>query len=154
MQMFLDHLFGDVTEGRVELAWTDAGDGKLRHARTFSLDNLEALVEEAAKENAVEGQNVYIGAALRKPDTPPFGRCKDEDFFAASAVWCDLDDGAAVAGAKQKYNGAPPTMAVITGKKPRPRAQLWWKHETLCADAEKLRERNAAVAMALDGRQS
>ncbi len=58
MQSLLDHLFGDVTEGRVELAWTDAGDGKLRHARTFALDNLEALVEEAAKENAVEGQNV------------------------------------------------------------------------------------------------
>ncbi len=151
MQLFLDHLFGDVTEGRVELAWTDAGDGKLRHARTFSLDNLEALVEEAAKENAVEGQNVYIGAALRKPDTPPFGRCKDEDFFVAPAVWCDLDDGAAVAGAKQKYNGAPPTIAVITGKRPRPRAQLWWKHETICTDTEKLRERNAAVATALDG---
>ena len=150
MQQFLDHLFGDVTEGRVELAWTDASDGKLRHARTFALDNLEALVEEAVKENAVEGQNVYIGAALRKPDTPPFGRCGDDDFLAAPAVWCDLDDGAAVASAKQKYNGAPPTMAVITGKKPRPRAQLWWKHDTLCTDAEKLRARNAAVAMALD----
>ena len=42
MQQFLDHLFGDAAEGRVELAWTDAGDDKLRHARTFSLDDLEA----------------------------------------------------------------------------------------------------------------
>ena len=78
---FLDHLFGDALAGRVELAWTDAGDGKLRHARTFSLDDLETLVDEATKVNSVEDQNVYIGAALRKPDTPPFGRCKDEDFL-------------------------------------------------------------------------
>ena len=63
MQQFLDHLFGDATEGRVELAWTDAGDGKLRHARTFSLENLEELVEEAAKENTVEGQNVHFAGA-------------------------------------------------------------------------------------------
>ncbi len=67
MQLFLDHLFGDLTEGRVELAWTDAGDGKLRHARTFSLDNLEVLVDEAAKQNAV------VGIGPGKLD-PPFGR--------------------------------------------------------------------------------
>ncbi len=114
MQLLLDHLFGDAAEGRIELAWTDAEDHKLRHARTFELDCVDDLIEEAVKANEIEGQNVYIGAALRKPDIPPFGRCKDEDFLTATAIWCDLDDGAAVAKASKCYNGAPPTIAVIT----------------------------------------
>ncbi len=151
MQILLDLLFGNAADGRIELAWTDAKDHKLRHARTFDLDCVDDLIEEAVKANEIEGQNVYIGAALRKTDTPPFGRCNDEDFLVATAFWCDLDDGAAVASASEKYNGAPPTIAVLTGRKPHPRAQLWWRQETPCTDPEKLKERNAAVALALGG---
>ena len=151
MQAFLDHLFGDAMTGRIELAWTDAGDGKLRHAQLFPADELDGLIQKAAEVNAVEGQNCYVGAALRHPDTCPFGRAKDEDFLCAPAFWADLDDGEAVATAKAKYNGAPPTLGVITGRKPHPRAQLWWRHEIPCDDATLLRRQNAALALALSG---
>ena len=96
MLRHLEHLFGGYLdgchEGKVELAWTDGRDGKLRHAAIFGTDELDALVERAARENRLPGQNVYIGQALRKPDIPPFGRCTDADFFALSAFYVDLDD--------------------------------------------------------------
>ena len=45
-------------DGLVELAWTDAADHKLRHARLFGLDEIELLLEEAVKINSVPQQNV------------------------------------------------------------------------------------------------
>ncbi len=151
MQAHVDHLFGDATKGQIELAWTDSKDGKLKHARLYDVGELDELVEQAVQKNQIEGQNVFIGAALRKSDASSAGRCSDNDFFAAPAFWCDLDDGPAVESASQKYNGAPPTFAVLTGQQPYPRAQLYWRQETPCTDPEKLKERNAAVASALDG---
>ena len=67
MQAFLHHLFGDVMTGRLELAWVDASDKQLRHARSFDVGEIEELVEAAVELNKVKGQNVYIGAALRAP---------------------------------------------------------------------------------------
>ncbi len=96
MQLLLDHLFGDAAEGRIELAWTDAKDHKLRHARTFELDCVDDLIEEAVRANEFEGQNVYVCAALRKTDTPPFGRCNDEDFLVSTAFWPRRTDLGAV----------------------------------------------------------
>ena len=58
MLALLDHLFGDAPEGKVELAWTDAKDGKLRHANLYGLDRFDDLIEQAVKENQVPGQNV------------------------------------------------------------------------------------------------
>jgi hypothetical protein len=96
MLRHLEHLFGGYLdgchEGKVELAWTDGRDGKLRHAAIFDTDELDALVERAVQANRLPGQNVYVGQALRKPDIPPFGRCTDADFFALSAYYVDLDD--------------------------------------------------------------
>ena len=151
MTALLEHLFGDALDGRIELPWTDAEDGKLRHAQLFAVDDIDELVAKAVEVNAVEGQNAYFGAALRKPDTCPFARAGDEDFLAAPAFWMDLDDGDAVAKAKARYNGAAPTAGVITGRKPRPRAQLWWRQEMACDDPKALREQNASLAAALAG---
>ncbi len=86
MLRHVQHLFGGdldgCHEGRIELAWTDFRDGRLRHADIFGTDQLEGLVERAARENRIPGQNLYIGQALRKPDIAPFGRSSDDDFFA------------------------------------------------------------------------
>ncbi len=154
MQEFLDHLFGDVLEGQVELAWRDARTGNIAHAQLFDVGRLDELIEKADAVNQIEGQNVYVGAALRHPNTAPFGRGKDEDFLSAPAFWVDLDDGEAVAKAKSRYNGAPPTLGVITGRTPHPRAQLWWKHETPCTDAKLVRQQNKLLADALVGDQT
>jgi hypothetical protein len=86
MLRHVQHLFGGdldgCHEGKIELAWTDGRDGRLRHADLFGTDQLDDLVERAARENRIPGQNVYVGQALRRPDIAPFGRCSDDDFFA------------------------------------------------------------------------
>ena len=86
MLRHVEHLFGGYLdgchEGKIELAWCDGKDGKLKHAAIFGTDELDELVERAVQDNRIPGQNVYIGQALRKPDIPPFGRCTDADFFA------------------------------------------------------------------------
>jgi hypothetical protein len=95
MRQHLEHLFGGYLdgchEGKIELAWCDGRDGKLKHAAIFGTDQLDELVERAIQANRIPGQNVYIGQALRKPDIPPFGRCTDADFFALPAFYVDLD---------------------------------------------------------------
>jgi len=95
MRRHVGHLFegwlDGCHEGRIELAWTDAQDGKLRHAMSFGTDELDELVDRAVRENRHQGQNVYIGQALRQPDSAPFGRGKDEDFFALTAFYVDID---------------------------------------------------------------
>jgi hypothetical protein len=91
MLTMVSHLFADQMHGLVELAWTDPMQGAPRHAQLFSLETIDELVDRAATLNA-ERHNIYIGAALRKETTPPFGRTSAEDFFAATALWADLDD--------------------------------------------------------------
>ena len=96
MRRHVGHLFegwlDGCHDGRIELAWTDGRDGKLKHAAIFGTDELDELVERALAENRKPGQNVYIGQALRHPDIAPFGRCKDDEFFALTAFYADIDD--------------------------------------------------------------
>jgi RecA-family ATPase len=135
MRAHLEHLFGGYLdgchEGLVELAWTDTKpiDGKyaLRHARLFGTDRLDELVDEAARLNSQTMCNVYIGAALRKPDTAPFGRAQDSDAYALTAAYADLDDPGAATAAKKIYGKAKPTLVVVTGRAPHTRAQMWWR---------------------------
>lgn len=138
MAAHVEHLFGGYLDGYhdglVELSWTDnkPDEGnryRLRHARLFGTDQLDELVSEAARLNAVPMTNVYIGAALRRPDTAPFGRAKDGDAWALTCVYCDLDDEGAVPAARAVYGSAKPTMVVVTGTYPHTRAQLWWRLE-------------------------
>ena len=89
MRRHVGHLFegwlDGCQEGRIELAWTDARDGKLRHAAIFGTEELDELVERAVAENRRPGQNLYIGQALRQPGIAPFGRCGDDEVFALTA---------------------------------------------------------------------
>ncbi len=151
MDLFLTRLFGNELLGLIELAWRDPQDGKLRHAQLFQLDNLDALVAKAVEVNTHEGANVYIGAAIRHPDTAPFARAGDDDFLCAPAYWCDLDDGEAVRTARQKCGRAPANIGVITGTHPYPRAQLYWVCEAAMTDPKALRTDNAIIAAALGG---
>ena len=151
----LEHLYcgflDGCQDGRIELAWTDAKDGRLRHAAIFGTDELDALVERAFSENRKPGQNVYVGVALRKPDIPLFGRCGDADFLALTAFYADLDDEGAVAKAKTLYRECPPTAVVVTGRHPYIRAQLLWRQETPERDPDLCRRQNLAIAQALGG---
>lgn len=136
MTAHVEHLFGGhlsgFHNGLVELAWTDTkpdGTGRYRlsHARLYSTDQLDELVADAARLNTEPMCNVYIGAALRKPDTAPFGRTTDTDVLALPALYADLDDSEASARARDLYQAAKPSLVVLTGKDPHKRAQLWWR---------------------------
>lgn len=136
MTAHVEHLFGGhlggFHNGLVELAWTDTkpdGTGRYRlsHARLYSTDQLDDLVTDAARLNTEPMCNVYIGAALRKPDTAPFGRTTDTDVLALPALYADLDDSEASARARDLYQAAKPSLVVLTGKDPHKRAQLWWR---------------------------
>jgi hypothetical protein len=151
MQEFLTRLFGNQLHGLIELAWRDADDGKLRHARLFYLDHLDDLVDLACEVNSVEGQNAYIGIAIRSPKTAPFARATDEDVICATAYWADLDVAEAVANARKRSGDTPANLAVITGRHPHPRAQLHWVQEDPITEMKALRAQNAAIAEALGG---
>ena len=156
MLRHLEHLFGGdldgCHEGKVELAWTDRNNGNLRHAAIFGTDELDELVERAAAENRVPGQNVYVGQALREPGIALFGRCKDEDFLALTAFYVDLDDDVvATARINYRHRGCPPTAVVVTGREPHVRAQMLWRQETPERDPEACRRQNRALAEALGG---
>lgn len=153
MRQHLEHLFGGdldgAHDGLIELAWTDGSDGRLRHAALYATDELDELVERAVEVNRVPNQNAYIGAALRKPGTFPGARCEDADFYALPAYYVDLDEPGAAERARALYRGCRPTLAVVTGRRPHLRAQLWWRHESPDRDPIHTRAQLAALAEAL-----
>lgn len=138
MRQHVEHLFGGCLDGcqdgKIELAWTDTrpdttGRYRLKNARLYGTDEIEALVEEAARLNGFNNCNVYIGAALRKPDAAPFGRAQDSDAMALTCAYVDLDDPGAAGAAKDIYGLDKPTFIVLTGRAPHVRAQMWWRLE-------------------------
>ncbi len=155
MHQHLEHLFGGFLDGchdgLIEIAYTDAEDKKLRHARLFGTDEIEDAAQFAHEQNLIEGQNVYVGAALRKPDIAKDKRANDSDILCLTAFYTDLDEGAAAAQAKQRYRGCPPTCVVVTGRTPHTRAQLWWRQDTPECDMTQARAQNSALAAAFGG---
>lgn len=155
MRLHLEHLFsGNLDgchDGLIEIAYTDATDGKLKHARLFGTEELDEAVEFAAAQNAIPNQNIYVGAALRKPDTPRDRRAADTDVLAMPAYYVDIDKEGAANAAKTRYNGSPPTCVVVTGRYPHVRAQLWWRLEAPDRNLERVRRQNTALAAAFEG---
>jgi AAA domain len=156
MERHLAHVFhGDLDgahHGLVELAWNDPDTAALSVAQLFGTDALDDLVERAVMLNSMPNINVYVGAALRHPQTRPNRRASDADFFAASCVWADVDrDVVFSAIATCKRLGVAPTMTVVTGRQPHTRAQLWWRLETPCRHPDELRSVCSAAATALGG---
>jgi hypothetical protein len=152
----LEHLFGGQLDGRhdglVELAWTDAASGKLSRARLFGTDELEELVELACDVNRSPGQNVYVGAALRKPGTSPSARSRDDAFFALTAFYADLDDDVMESARTiLRERRCPPTAVAVTGRHPHVRAQCLWRQETPITDPDHCRRQHRALAQALSG---
>jgi hypothetical protein len=155
MRQQLEHLFGGnldgCHDGLIEIAYTDAIDGKLKHAKLFGTEELDAAVEFATQHNKIQGQNIYVGAALRKPDTPRDRRASDADVLAMPAYYVDIDQAGAAQEAQNRYNGSPPTCVVITGRHPHVRAQLWWRLEDPDRDLDRVRRQNTALATAFQG---
>ena len=144
--------FDGALDGLVELAWTDPVTGSLRNAQLFGTDQLEELVDRAAALNRVERCNVYVGAALRKPETPPAKRTADTDFHSAPFAWADIDlDRVDNAVRMTKAAGMPATMTVVTGRHPHTRAQFWWRLVDAERDGAAIKALCAQLALALGG---
>lgn len=150
----LDHLqflFGDQSDGLIEIAYTPQASSAVSSAKFFKATELEKAADFAANQNAKEGSNVYVGAALRKPDTAPFGRTNNDDYYKATALWCDLDDAEAAMTAKDKYKDLPPSFVVVTGRHPNLRAQVWWKLDSPQEKKEEHKKALANVCAVLNG---
>ncbi|MFM8678913.1 MAG: hypothetical protein ACKOGH_04780, partial [Alphaproteobacteria bacterium] len=144
MQRHVLALFGAATEGLIELAWIKQGRGA--GAQLFTLDRIEALVEQAVAWNREEGRNVYLGATLKHPDTAPFGRTSDTDAFSCWAYWLDIDDAGAVERAQALTRQFPPTLKITTGTVPHLRQHWWWRLDAAVMDMEAVRARIAKLA--------
>lgn len=155
-QMMLQHLeflFGDCRvhdDGRIEIAYTDTR-GKPNQAKYFDVTDMEAAAEFAADQNQKSGINVYVGGALRLPDTAPFGRSSLNDYYAAPAAWVDIDDPGMVEAAKDRYKSMPPSLVIVTGREPHTRAQLWWKLMHFEDSADDLKTCLAGLQSSFDG---
>ena len=153
MLQHLESLFGRAPDGMIEISWTDAKTKRLQHAQLFDVGDLDMAAEKAHVVNGREFCNVYVGAALRKPGTFPGARAKDDDFHAAWALHVDLDDAGAPEAAKTAYQDArlTPPIAIVTGRHPHTRAQLWWPLDEPVTDPEQYRRLLRALADGLHG---
>ena len=157
MHAHLDHLFADAGDGLIELAWNEAGTNEVRKAWHYANtpDDRAQLIAMAcaAGVNAKPGQNVYVGAALRRPGMPKGKRAGDNDFLALPALYADLDEEGAADGAWRTCTarGCPPTGVIVTGEVPAKRAQLWWRLDTPITDPKISRGAIAAITAALGG---
>jgi hypothetical protein len=157
MHVHLDHLFGDAGDGLIELAWNETGTSEVRRAWHYPNtpgDRAQLITMAcAAGVNARPGQNVYIGAALRRPGMSKGKRASDGDFFALPALYADFDEEGAADGAWRTCTarGCPPTCVVVTGTVPSKRAQFWWRLDAPITDPKISRRVIAAISVALGG---
>ena len=77
----------------------------------------------AAKKN-VAPTNLYIGAILKRADTPRDGRTKALHSALATALAVDIDENTRECAAKLCALVKPGAL-VLTGKTPQPRMQAW-----------------------------
>ncbi len=107
---------------KFEIAWGPPARGPA-FAKTLRLDQINAAVAFAAWINA-RGCNVYVGATLKRADTPAKGRTRSDHATVATCLPVDIDGGF-VTGARKLAVIAKPRLVVITGHAPELRGQLW-----------------------------
>lgn len=155
IRQHLEFMFGDAgdyCDGKVEVTTINKATSKV-YSGWFDADDqaLDKAADYAARENAAAGNNVYVGAALRDPLALPSGRGHDDDFYALTAVYVDLDDKAAVDKAAGRWADNIPTMIVATGQHPHPRLQGFWKLAEPITDPDEVRATLQGLARRLDG---
>lgn len=154
MLAHVQHIFGDcMRDGLIELAWTGPleKDRKIRYCRMFDVTELSELVEEAFKINSFKGQNVYIGAGVRHPETEDGLRTEDSDVIYMPALYVDLDNAGVAEAVPQIYQHLKPTLIVTTGQIPHLRQQLWWKLDQPVTELSKSTAQIKAITDTLNG---
>jgi len=131
-------------DGFIEIAYNNPGHPEVKNAQRFTTDKVSEATDFAIKVN-LEGSNIYVGPALRSPDTAPFGRSNDSDFYATSYVWLDIDRGWVNVKSKIKEAGLIPEFGVLTGTVPEERRHLYFKLIEPCDNASTLKAANKAM---------
>lgn len=147
-------LFGEcMADGQIELAWTGPRDEDrdVRHAQLFDVADYHEFAARAAEINSFKGQNVYIGAALRKPDAAKGKRAGGADCLFLPALYADFDDPGAAESAREKTKHIQPSFIVTTGEIPHLRRQFWWKLDEPLTNFVKSEAVIKAVSQALGG---
>jgi hypothetical protein len=137
--------------GEVEVGWFDPVTGELNRFRRFDIGDLDEAAAFVAEVNAVPGQSVYFRPALIRPGAPRF--VTDRDFLESPGAWCDLDAPGRADQARNLHTICRPNMAVVTGRRPHTRAQLFWRLEDTDAITvgDGLRRLNRGIAAVLGG---
>lgn len=146
----LRNLFGKAAEyddGLIEIA---VNTGKGWQGQLYGTDQIEAAADFAVRRN-LERCNVYVGIALRDPDTPPFGRASDVDHYATLCVAGDLDTAESSSAAPARTKALPPSFIVCTGTHPHARLQPYWLLNEAITDQEQHRAAFGGIADSLDG---
>lgn len=156
IRQHLELLFGDAGEysdGKIEIVTIKKDGGQKRYIRAewFDTDQLDEAVTYVEAQNSTAGHNMYVGAALRDPDCPGTGRGHDNDFYALTAVYADLDDAASVEKAGERWAECKPHMIVATGTQPHWRLQAWWKLGEPITDPDTVKETLLGLAKHLEG---
>lgn len=157
MLSHVEHLFGDCFEdGLIELAWTGPRDEdrEVCYAQHFDVSDYHDLVDRAYEINRFYGNNVYIGAGLRKASTQKGMRTKDSHVEMLPALYVDLDKPGVAEAAKEKVKNIQPTFIVTTGRLPNLRQQFWWKLDEPIRDFAQSTDQIRAITEALGGDSS
>ncbi len=155
MLLHLETIFGGAFDGAldglIELTWSDAHfPHDINRSEYFGTHQIEEIADRADTLNRTPMVNIYIGAALRKPDTR--GRSKDLHFHAAPFAWADIDDDVVTdVIARCREAGVMPHLTVVTGRWPFTRAQMWWRLVEAARDPEAHRALCVAIQEALGG---
>lgn len=130
IEWLTDPAKGDYDDALFEIAWQNAAG--FWKARLFDLTEIDEAVTFAAERNSEE-QNIYIGAAMRLPDTKRQGRCSAADFYVGTAVPIDIDENYEATRAKLA-EACDDGLTVVTGTIPGWRSQHWTRLLEPCDD--------------------
>lgn len=122
---------GAFDDALFEIAHDGEGRGPVS-ARLFGLDEVQDAVGFAVMRN-IEGRNIYIGAALRAPDTDRRKRSTGDDFYVATAVPIDIDHDYDATRARMALV-CDDGLVVTTGLTPERRSQHWARLIEPCDD--------------------
>ena len=148
----LQYMFGGYKDGYFELAYTPADNGKPQFAKHFKVEDIEKAADFIVDKNELPGINFYLKPAVidfpadannKRTGKAEYGRC--------SKLWADIDRETKEGELKSLYKHHPPALAIITGRTPFTRVQLYWDLYEAETDIKALELRLRGIQQELRG---
>ena len=131
-------------DAQIEIVYGPPGD--LRNSRWFSAFDLKAIAQFAEVRSA-NGDNCYVGAALRQSPIPEKVRAKTENFLAELHARIEFDgkDDAERIAAILREKKLMPASVITTGTTPWLRQHVYFRIKGGIADAAQLKAVNTVL---------